>query len=728
MRYNLTTINGEEVLMGKRARWACLIGVASGLLALPSAAAAQSGPPPDSEFEKVTLNDLPGEPMDIAVLPDGRVLHTTRPGELWLHDPGTGRNTLVHSFDVYRHDEEGLQSIALDPNFSENNWVYVYYSPPQNTPVDDPVTPVNEGDAPEFGTEADFARYRGVIRLSRFRLTGTRLNVKQEQQIIDVPVDRGICCHVGGDIVFDGAGNLILSTGDDTNPFESNGYTPIDERPDRNPAFDAQRTSANTNDLRGKILRIRVGQRGGYSIPAGNMFAPGTAGTRPEIYAMGFRNPFRIEINGDNDDLYVADYSPDNRNANPLRGPAGQGKWTIVREPGNYGWPYCATAELPYVDGQFVGPSDPNAPAVFESSGVPFDCDNPVNESPSNTGLTELPPVVQPDVWYSYTLSAEFPELGSTPPGGIGPMAGPAYEFDPANAGPPAWPAYFDGVPLFYEWTRDYIKEFRLDGAGNVADINPATGSLLGTVGPANGDMATLDNGMDIEFGPDGALNTLEYGDGFFSENPDAQLARIDYIGPNGNHAPDVQVAASPTAGLARLTVSFSSAGTSDPDGDALEYEWYLDDNDDVDSTAPNPTFTYRKDGVYQATLKVTDEHGRSASSYVEITVGNQAPVVELTTTPGPGQPFAFGQSVTFNVNVTDEAAVDCSQVRVHYILGHDTHGHPLSTTAGCTGTIQTSASGHDPGTENITAVFVAEYTDAGGQTGRDQVVLRQTG
>jgi glucose/arabinose dehydrogenase/PKD repeat protein len=678
------------------------------MLALPSVATAQAGPPPDSEFEKVTLNDLPGEPMDLAVLPDGRVLHTTRPGELWLHDPATGRNTLAATFDVYRHDEEGLQSVALDPNFSENNWVYVYYSPPLDTPVDDPVTPVNEGDAPFFGTEADWQRYRGLIRLSRFRLTGTRLAMRSEQRIIDVPVDRGICCHVGGDIVFDSAGNLILSTGDDTNPFESDGYTPIDERPDRNPAFDAQRTSANTNDLRGKVLRIRPGQRGGYSIPAGNLFPVGTASTRPEIYAMGLRNPFRIEINRDNDELYVADYSPDNRSPNPARGPAGHGKWTIVREPGNYGWPYCATAELPYVDYDFA----------TGLSGAEFDCGAPVNESPNNTGLTELPPVTQPDVWYSYGLSEEFPELGSTPPGGIGPMAGPAYDFDPASAGPPAWPAYYDGVPLFYEWTRDYIREFRLNGAGEVAEINPVLPTLASP---------TLDNGMDMEFGPEGALYTLEYGDGFFSENPDAQLARIDYIGPGGNHAPDVQVSANPTKGLPPLTVSFSSAGTSDPDGDQLQYEWYLDANDDVDSTAPTPTFTYKKAGVYQATLKVTDEHGRSASSYVEITVGNQPAVVEFVT-PVAGQPFSFGDAVEFEVEVTDEDPTDCDRVQVHFIVGHDTHGHPVSTTAGCSGTIDTTVpEGHDPETEDMSGVFVAEYTDAGGLTGSDQVVLRQT-
>jgi cytochrome c len=701
--------------MGNGAKLACLAVVSGVLLVLPSAAAAQGGPPPDTEFEKVTLNDLPGEPMDLAVLPDGRVLHTTRPGALWLHDPKTGLNTIANQFDVYRHDEEGLQSVALDPNFEHNKYVYIYYSPPQNTPVDDPVTPVNEGDAPFFGTEADWERYRGVIRLSRFKWRGTRLDLGSEQQIIDVPVDRGICCHVGGDIVFDSAGNLILSTGDDTNPFQSDGYTPIDERPGRNPAFDGQRTSANTNDLRGKVLRIRVGKHGGYSIPPGNMFPIGAPNTRPEIYAMGFRNPFRIEINRDNDDIYVADYSPDNRNANTARGPAGHGKWLILREPGNYGWPYCATALLPYVDYDFA----------TGLSGQPFNCDRPINESPHNTGRRELPAVQQPDVWYTYTLSEVFPELGSTPPGGIGPMGGPAYDFDPAKASPPAWPQYFDGVPLFYEWTRDYIKEFRLDAAGNLAEIRPATGSLLGTLGPSRGDQATLDNGMDLEFGPEGALYTLEYGDGFFGEFPDAQLARIDYIGPGGNHAPRVRVAANPDRGLAPLTVAFSSAGTSDPDGDELRYRWDFDANGKVDSTAPNPTFTYRKDGVYLATLQVIDEHGRSASNFVRVFVGNQEPDVEFVR-PVANQPFRFGDAVPFEVTVADEAAVDCSRVRVHYILGHDTHGHPLSTTAGCAGTIQTTAAGHDPATENITAVFVAEYTDPGGLTGSDQVVLRQ--
>ena len=68
---------------------------------------------------------------------------------------------------------------------------------------------------------------------------------------------------------------------------------------------------------------------------------------------MGLRNPFRIEYNQVTDELYIADYSPDASSPNPLRGPAGHGKWSIVTEAANFGWPYCATAELPYEDWNF---------------------------------------------------------------------------------------------------------------------------------------------------------------------------------------------------------------------------------------------------------------------------------------------------------------------------------------------------------------------------------------
>jgi glucose/arabinose dehydrogenase len=688
------------------------------LFAMPSLAAAQT-PPPDSSFQKVVIDDSPGEPMDLAVMPDGRVLHVTRQGQVWLHDPDTGLKTLAAELDVYQHDEEGLQNIALDPNFEQNGWVYMYYSPPLNTPVDDPATPtVNEGDAPEFGTAADWERFKGVIRLSRFQwdeATDT-IDLSSEEQIIDVPVDRGLCCHVGGDIVFDGKGNLFLSTGDDTNPFQSGGYTPIDERAGRNPAFDAQRTAANTNDLRGKVLRITPTEGGGYTIPEGNLFADSNPLTRPEIYLMGLRNPFRIEYNREEGELYVADYSPDAQVADPLRGPAGHGKWFIATEPGNYGWPYCATAQLPYRDYDFA----------TNTSGALFNCANPVNTSPNNTGLTTLPPVTQPQVWYSYGLSPQFPELET---GGIGPMAGPAYQFDrktTTGRNPTAWPAYYDNVPLFYEWTRDYIKEFRLNASRTqVADIS----SVL--------DSFALVHPIDVEFGPDGSLYVLNYGEGFFGQNqPGAELVRIDYLGNTkgnsgkaGNFAPTVSIQSTAAFGLTPLTVSFTSTA-SDPEGQRLRYEWDFDADGRVDSREQNPTFTYTENGVYNATLKVTDQGGRSGTDYVTVVVGNTPPTVDLTVTLQPGDTsFNFGDTVNYQVTVTDDAPVDCSRVQVTYILGHDTHGHPQTTAFGCSGSITTTVPAGHEGAANLRGVFNARYTDDPGDglpalSATDEVVL----
>ncbi|MFI5932339.1 PQQ-dependent sugar dehydrogenase [Actinoplanes sp. NPDC051494] len=664
-------------------------------------AAPAATPPPDSDFQKVTLNDFPGEPIALAVLPDKRVLHTERKGEVRVNDPKTGQNVLAATIPVYQHDEEGVQGIAIDPNFASNKWVYVYYSPVLNTPVDDPATPtVNEGDAPETGTAADFARFKGVMRLSRFKLSGNSLLLTTEQKILDVPTDRGMCCHVGGKIDFDGAGNLYLSTGDDSNPFQSDGYAPIDERANRNPVFDAQRTAGNTNDLRGKILRIKVTGNGAYTIPKGNLFKKGTAKTRPEIYAMGLRNPFRFTVSPSGV-VYVGDYSPDANTANPGRGPAGQGRWAAIDKPANYGWPYCVAPDQPYVDYDFA----------TKTSGAPFNCAAPVNDSPNNTGKRKLPPVEKAEIIYGYGASAEFPELGT---GGIGPMGGPTYKYDAKNTSQTKWPRFYDGKPLLAEWTRDWVKALTLDSDNQVTKIESVLPSIA------------FDNPMDLEFGPDGALYVLEYGDGYFSENPEAQLARIDYV--RGNRSPIVAVQANPSSGAAPLTVTFTSTGTSDPDGDTLRYAWDFNNDGVIDSRQANAVYTYAQNGNYRPTLKVTDPTGRWAAAEVILPVGTAAPVVTLVA-PTEGQPFQFGDTVDFQVTVEDDQPVDCARVTVTYILGHDQHGHPLTTASGCSGSITTFLDPGHAGAGNLTAVFVAQYTDTGNppQSGSDQVVLTPT-
>jgi hypothetical protein len=82
-------------------------------------------------------------------------------------------------------------------------------------------------------------------------------------------------------------------------------------------------------------------------------------------------------------------------------------------------------------------------------------------------------------------------------------------------------------------------------------------------------------------------------------------------------------------------------------------------------------------------------------------------------------------------VRVTDDQPVDCSRVRVVYLLGHNEHSHSISETTGCRGQLTATVGDHG-GETNLFAVFGAEYEDDGvngeGQlTGTDEVVLRPT-
>ncbi len=650
---------------------------AGAAVADPGAAPAAPAASAAEDFQQVTLakgEPEVGEPMSLAVLPDRSVLHTSRDGELRLTD-AAGNTKLAGKLDVYSHDEEGLQGIGVDPGFTSNRFIYLYYAPPLNTPA---------GDAPETGAAADFAPFDGVNRLSRFVLnTDGTLDAASEKKILDVPASRGLCCHVGGDIDFDAAGNLYLSTGDDTNPFQSDGFTPIDDRDGRNPAFDARRSSGNTNDLRGKILRIKVNADGSYSVPDGNLFAPGTDKTRPEIYAMGFRNPFRFSVDKKTGILYVGDYGPDAGTADPARGPAGQVEFARVTGPGNFGWPFCTGDNDPYIAYDFA----------TGISGAPFDCSAPKNTSPHNTGLTDLPPA-QP-AWIPYD-GGSVPEFGT---GSESPMGGPVYDYDASLDSPVKFPEAYDGDFFAGEFGRRWIKRITGDADGTVQSINdvPWTGTQI----------------MDMAFGPDGALYVLDYGVSWFGGDEHSALYRIENA--TDGHSPVAQAAASRTSGQAPLRASFSSAGTSDQDGDALTYSW--DFGDGAKSTAANPTHTYKKNGTYTATLTAKDPSGRTGSASVQIVVGNTAPKVTLEL-PSDGQLFSFGDAIPFKVRVTDPEdgrSIDCSKVKVTFILGHDTHGHPLTSANGCTGTIQTSADGGHDEDANIFGVFDAEYTDGGG-------------
>ncbi|MEV6986637.1 carbohydrate-binding protein [Sphaerisporangium sp. NPDC051017] len=656
--------------------------VSGGMAAVTaSGPAANASVIPASDYQQVQLAvggaEL-GEAMSLAVLPNRSVLHTARDGTIRVTD-AAGNTKVAGKLSVYTHDEEGLQGIAADPNFAASRYIYVYYSPTLNTPG---------GDAPTTGTQAQFDQWKGELYLSRFTLNADEtVNMGSEKIVLRVPNDRGQCCHVGGDIDFDAAGNLYLTTGDDTNPFESSGYSPLDERTDRNPQFDAQRSSGNTNDLRGKVLRIKPQPDGTYTIPSGNLFPPATAKTRPEIYAMGFRNPFRMSVDKATGIVYLGDYGPDAGGTDPNRGPGGQVEFNRITGAGNYGWPYCTgTNTTNETYNEYTFPSGPSQ-AKYNCAG------GPTNNSFRNTGLTTLP-AAKPS-WIRYGGDAGSPpDFGG---GSESPMGGPVYRYDASLNSAVKFPQSLDGRYFAGEYGRRWIKAIQVNADGSPGDIGafPWTGTQV----------------MDMAFGPDGALYVLDYGTGANNQ----ALYRIEYIG-SANRNPIAKAAADKTSGPAPLTVNFSSAGSSDPEGGALTYSWNFGDG--TTSTAANPTKTYTTNGTYTPTLTVRDPQGLTGTASLVVSVGNTAPTVNLTT-PGDGRLFSYGDTVPFTVTGSDpeDGALDCAKVTVTYFLGHDSHRHQITSRTGCSGSITVPTDGEHDAAANIYGMFEASYTDNGGLT-----------
>ncbi|RZS97995.1 cytochrome c [Cecembia calidifontis] len=531
--------------------------------------------PEETRFTKVTLIERLDEPMEIEVLKDGRIIFIERKGKVRMFEPKTGLAKDIGFLRVYSEAEDGLLGLAKDPDFYNNNWIYLYYSP---------------------------EREQSINRLSRFTLVDDILDLESEIIMLEIPHFRG-CCHSGGSIEFDSKGNLYLSLGDDTTPFESDNYNPIDERAGRPENVDAQRSSSNSNDLRGAILRITPQKDGTYIIPEGNLFPVGTPNTRPEIYVMGNRNPFRISVDPKTGYLYWGEVGPDAQADSLRRGPRGYDEVNQAKSAGFFGWPYFIGDNKPYWYYDFE-----KQEAVFE-----YDPKAPVNNSPNNTGIKVLPPAQKAMIWYPYAESEDFPMVGS---GGRNAMAGPVYYYDLFPNSEVKFPKYYDGKLFIYDWMRNWIFTVSFDKEGNYAGMEEFMPSTR------------FDKPMDMQFGPDGSLYILEYGTYWSAQNDDSGIYRIEFSA--GNRKPVARANADKKQGSVPFKVSFSSEGSMDFDGDQLEFEWDFYGDGKTISREANPVFVYEHPGEFKALLTVKDAEGLKSQATISITVGNEPPVISF--------------------------------------------------------------------------------------------------
>ncbi|RAJ75140.1 glucose/arabinose dehydrogenase [Chitinophaga dinghuensis] len=608
------------------------------------------------EEDRFTKNVLAAgqffEPTEMTILPNLDILVAQRRGELLMYKQADKTISQVGFLNVYYktnvpnvNAEEGVLGLAADPDYRSNHYIYIFYSPADTS----------------------------VNRLSRFKFENNKLDMASEKQILQFYSQRDICCHTGGSIAFGPDNLLYLSTGDNTTPFDepgqkyaSKGYGPTDDRPGHL-QYDGRRSSSNTNDLRGKILRIKVEADGSYSIPEGNLFKKGTTGARPEIYAMGTRNPYRISIDKKTGYLYWGEVGPDANEDDSLRGPRGYDEVNQAKKPGYYGYPLFIADNKPYREYDYE----------TGKSGAFYDPKHPINNSRNNTGLKELPPAVPAFIWYPYGKSAEFPLVGA---GGRNAEAGPIYhsEYYPKET---RFPDYYNDKLFIYDWMRGWIMAVTMDKDANYSKMERFMPNLK------------LNAPIDMEMGPDGRLYVLEYGNGWFSKNADAALTRIDFNG--GNRAPVAALEVDKLSGGLPFTVKLSAKGSKDPDGDKLTYLWYFGNGNKKETKEPTVDYTFTSPGEYSISVDVIDDKGaKTRSIQIPVYAGNEAPVVNISV-KGNKMFYFPGKEVSYSVDVRDhedgnsaDGKLDLSNlyVKADYVQGRDKaaapQGHQIITGA----------------------------------------------
>lgn len=262
-----------------------------------------------SQFEDVVITNV-SAPTALAFTPDKRMLITSQSGRLRIYRNGSLLSTpaLDISGKVCGDFERGLLGVAVDPSFSSNHYIYLYYTFKKFSGC-----PYNTSQAP-------------VNRVSRFTLGNNDLvNPATELVLVDnMPSPGGN--HNAGDVNFGKDGYLYISIGDGGCQIDNSGA-----------CAGANQNARKRNVLTGKILRIT--KTGG--IPSGNPFTGSNSGRCnetgrtsqthcQETWLWGLRNPFRFAVDPGSSRIYIND--------------VGQGSWEEIDSSvagSDYGWNIC---------------------------------------------------------------------------------------------------------------------------------------------------------------------------------------------------------------------------------------------------------------------------------------------------------------------------------------------------------------------------------------------------
>jgi glucose/arabinose dehydrogenase len=550
-----------------------------------------------SGFQDSTVASGIAEPVALAFAPDGRLfvaekatgrLRIVKNGSL-LATPFLDVNQVLQaplSLDSY--SERGLLGVAVDPGFPAAPFVYVYYS----------VCKV-----PGSST-CQVAKNRVARVTAGYLGNPDRADPASHVVLLD---------DIGSDTGIHNAGWLGFS------PFDGKLYVAVGDGGTGGAA------AQDLGSLNGKVLRLEPG--GGA--PVDNPFV-GQFGARPEVFAFGFRNPWRCR------------FHPDGR---LFCGDVGQADWEEIDwvvPRGNYGWPTT--------EGYFSSKTYPQF----------------------------VPPI------YAYDHSAG----GSITGGDFGSETN--------------FPGDYQQSYFFGDYSWQWIKRAVIAADGvTVLSVTDFANPVGGVV--------------DLVAGPDGAL--------WYANIFDGTIHRIATTGTN--RPPVARATAAPTEGAAPLTVQFSAADSTDPDGDPLTVVWNFGDGTPT-STATAPSHTYAAPGGYTATLTVSD--GRDPTpgtdtTTVPIIVGTP-PVVTISQ-PIANTLFQGGQTIDLVGSATDaeDGPLPASALHWEIRFRHADHWHPfLNDLPGSPQSFVTATTGHTE--TDVSYWIILRATDSSGLTGETEIDL----
>lgn len=556
-------------------------------------------------------------------------------GKVYVVENGIKTLFLDISEEVATYGDYGLLGFTLDPNFMSNGHVYLYYIVDRHFLLMYGTQDYDPNATWEGATIARVTRYTTQNPASTNTVDyGSRLVLIGEIKSTGFPITG--TNHGGGGMVFANDGTLFIGCGDGGLGADYNSEALNDGiiSEEENVEDRVYRCQLN-NSLNGKIVRIDPSTGNGVD---GNPFfdsnAPRSAQSR--VWALGFRNPFRIEVkpnSGNPGILYVGDVGFNDREEINIVNIKGQ----------NFGWPIYEGIDLPtfWTNPAFVPPSY-KKPTIEWSH-----LDE--NEQPKGTAKVIINGMVN--------------EVGSTE------FPGSSFEGFCSIGG--VWykginyPEEYRNTYIFADFVKGWIKSFYFDANENPTsfrDLVPAY-YAIGTIG--------------LAYNPvDQCIYYLKIG--FNAEDP-IEVHKIVYS--TSNVPPLAKFTQNSTYGVSPLSVSFNASSSTDYENSTLSYAWDFGDGStgsgvNVSHTFDNGSTNPQK---FDVVLTVSDEGGLTNTTSSFVSLNNTVPTISSTSIDAINL-FANNNNdlLQLTAQVSDnEEQSDLLIYRWIVRLYHDEHSHP---------------------------------------------------